>query len=312
MITPNARFLRRLEWNWPQPVRYAVIGSFRTLFRWEWPRRVLARINRKVKFVHKIFLMYPGSEEYRQSIIPDSMVDSCRWEPVCCGLFWQNGSVGLILGISSLEADVSNPANTDRLTGLVGVVQSLMSEFGIEQVSYSGILPGVLAARRLRRTSTELAVTVAAVELAIRELAEREFGKGRQVPLIVLGGKGFVGRRLIKALGSQLVFCIDRDGGDLWPGHLAGTPTIVVNVASAEAIAEHIDRMWPEMVILNEAYPDPSPETADRVRKRGCSLYHLSGFVGGTIPPFPLAYAGSIPCCAGVEHANAAVLIKSL
>ena len=93
--------------------------------------------------------MYPGNEAYQSSIIPKSMIESCRWNPVCCGLFWQNGSAGLILGISSLEMDVSNPNNTGQLEMMVDQVHAYLLEFGITHISYSGILPGILAARRL-------------------------------------------------------------------------------------------------------------------------------------------------------------------
>ena len=256
--------------------------------------------------------MYPGTESYRATIIPSRRIDECRWIPVCCGILWQNGSAGMILGISSLDVDVVNSDNTEQLVALVKYVDQLKSDFGIKHISYSGILPGVLASRRLRRASTELPVTVTAIEVAIRELATHEFGNNSEVAVIVLGGRGFVGRRLIKILGSHLVYCIDRDGGESWPLHLIGKPAILVNVASADAISDYLDVMWPQIAVLNEAYPDPSLELANRIKAIGCRLYHLSGLVGGAFPPFPYAYASSIPCCAGIEQDNAGVLIKQL
>lgn len=312
MIAAKSRYLRRIEWNWPLPLRYLAISLFRTLFRLKFCHALIATLNRRFRIIEKFFVMYPGSTEYLHSIIPDSIVDTCRWSPVCCGLYWQNGSLGLIWGISSLEGAVAAPENAEQLAKMTSEVHELLASFGIEHVSYSGILPGVLASRRLRLSSTELSVTVSAVELAIQELTTHCFGSNVQVPLIVLGGKGFVGRRLLRSLGSERVYCIDRGDRDNWPMQLGRSAAILVNVASAAAMYEYLDLFWPELVVLNEAYPDPSPELCQQVKAIGCPLYHLSGLIGGAIPPFPSAYAGSIPCCAGIEHSELQVLVKML
>ena len=53
--------------------------------------------------------------------------------------------------------------------------------------------------------------------------------------------------------------------------------------------------------MLNEVYPAASKCAIDRMNEQKVSYYHLAGIKGVSFPKFPGAYAGAVPCCAGVS-----------
>ena len=134
-------------------------------------------------------------------------------------------------------------------------------------------------------------------------------------PIIVLGGKGFIGRRVIRMLNGRQVISIDIvDGLGVadWPAHLFGERVIVVNITVKSELDKYLGVMWPGTIVLNETYPEPSAATLNRLTQEGCVCYHVVGVRAHALPPFPEAYRGAIPCCAAWPSEDMDVIVRKL
>ncbi len=188
---------------------------------------------------------------------------------------------------------------------------------GASQKTFAGILPGVLFGKRIIRQSVEREVTVEAVFKAEQEVRERE-GYDGTIPVIILGGRGFIGRRLVAKLelNGRKVYCVDIVNDDRctpsWPSDLLGSQAILINVTKKAVLREYVSHFWPELVLLNEVYPEPSDEEIGMLSKLGSRAYHVVGVEAKAFPSFPKAYAGAIPCCAARLSHNMRVVVKKL
>jgi hypothetical protein len=137
-----------------------------------------------------------------------------------------------------------------------------------------------------------------------------------QVPLIVLGGAGFIGRRLVAQYRAQgrVVYVVDPLGAaeDHWPSALTGQVVMVLNLTRKYALESYEPLMWAGMVLLNEVYPAPSSALVQALAARGVSSYHVVGVCGWAIPSFPASYAGAIPCCAAQAHGQPTVVLRNI
>ena len=155
---------------------------------------ILAFLNRRFRFLHTVFVAYPAEESYALAYIPPSKRHLMLWKPWPVGFFRQGRKWGLTFVISSAESDFAKTENLPRLKRLLHETESICRRLGAEQTCFSGILPGVFYARRLRKNFVEADVTVRTlVEVEKMLRAKKELPD--DVPIIVLGGKGFIGRR---------------------------------------------------------------------------------------------------------------------
>lgn len=99
---------------------------------------------------------------------------------------------------------------------------------------------------------------------------------------------------------------------EAWPHHLKGQKAILINVTRKAAIKEYIHLFWPELIVLNEVYPEPSQDEIVQLKKMGCTTYHIVGLQGKAYPSFPQVYEGGIPCCAGIHSKSIEVILKKL
>ena len=188
---------------------------------------------------------------------------------------------------------------------------------GAERKTFAGVLPGVLFIGRHIRTMHETEVVIDSVIQAIDSVLELE-SYPKCTPIIILGGKGFIGRRVVKRLKGREVFSVDKssDKGRKvsrdWPTQLKGSPTLLVNISRKFVLEHYLPEIWPELVLLNEVYPEPSKTELEHFQSQGGGIYHLAGVVGKAFPAFPKAYSGSIPCSAAHGHKNLQVNVKKL
>lgn len=279
--------------------------------------KTVGLLNKRWHFLSSVFVAYPASADYARAYVYERSLDVCRWSPWPVGLLWQNGKLGLMLVISSTEEDFLSPANYENLKVLAKRTEHIQHLLGASQKTFAGILPGVLFGKRLVRESIEREVTVEAVFKAEQEVRDAE-GYDDTVPLIILGGRGFIGRRLVAKLElhGRKVHCVDINSKEsctaLWPAHLTGTRAILINATKKAVLKEYVSRFWPELVLLNEVYPEPSDEEIDALTKLGSPAYHVVGVEAKSYPPFPKAYAGAIPCCAARLSNNMQVVVKKL
>lgn len=266
----------------------------------DWLFAIAGFINKKVGIIVSVFLAYPADEDYAFAYVYPNRLSKIKWDPWPFGMFWQNGRLGIMFGISASEREFRDPANSENLRRVVARMEQLRKLFQARYKTFAGILPGILFFKRIIRETHEADVTVKVVQQVIEEVKSFE-GLSEDTPIIVLGGRGFIGRRVVADLPKDNVYSVDiteGKGRQDWPIHLKGQKLLLVNITLNDVLDEYLDLLWPEIVILNEAYPEPSVQTIQRLRKIGCNCYHVMGVRASALPQFPYVYKGAIPCCA--------------
>ena len=157
------------------------------------------------------------------------------------------------------------------------------------------MLPGIMHRRGIVTDPIEARVTAAVLSRVISQVEILE-QLPPDVPLIILGAKGFVGSALSIALEHREIWGVDV--GDSWPSHLADQRHLLVNVSNRRALDDFVDNLSQQTILLNEVYPEPSASQRRRLRERGIPTYHVVGVEAFVFPSMPKAYAGGIPCCA--------------
>ena len=274
--------------------------------------KTIGWFNKKFNFLVTIFVAYPASEEYANAYVYKRHRHKMSWLPWPAGLFKQNGKWGIMFVISSTDLDFKDPANIDNLRIYINRLRDIRNMLGAKQMTSAGIIPGMLSKFGLITKSPEAEVTVEAVAKAEKDLREK-LEWSQDTPLIILGGKGFIGSRLIKKLQDREIYSVDcEDGVDYanWPYHLQGKKAILINITKKYALTSYLHMFWPELVLLNETYPEPSRKELEILFNIGCKVYHISGVKAKAYPTFPRAYSGCIPCCAAWKSQCMEVIIK--
>lgn len=260
-------------------------------------------INRLVgRPIKSVFLFYSVNVEYRRTMIPDWYAKVVAWRPglgqVIGHGFWRGG---LSFGITSNDDDFRNPENKAKLLKLYHDVDFIRRIVGAKQTTFSGILPGVFVALGIveEGKSLENANTVKVVLKAVDEVVKLE-EMPADCPVVVLGGRGFIGRRIAELLESKgrKVYPVDIKDGTVIPSHLRGTAAIILNITKTGALSQYIPCLWREAVVVNEVYPEPPALEQELMRARGLRCYHITGVKASALPRFMKAYKGGIPCCA--------------
>ncbi len=281
---------------------------------------LVGRLNRRLRFLNRVFVAYPVTQEYADAYAYRWVQQRCRWSPWLAGLYWQSGRAGLITVISATEEDFYHPAdpahNRPYLEALLRRTERLRQLLSAEEVSFSGILPALLQARGLRPEGPELEVTVETV-LQAEAKFRAELGLAEGTPLILLGGKGYIGRRLTERLAQRETYVVDilpgrRVNNETWPHHLHGTAAILINLTRKAVLSDYMHLFWKELVVLNEVYPEPSAEELTFLSRLGVRVSHVVGVKARAWPRFPRAYDGGIPCCAAWKVPEMDVLLSYL
>jgi hypothetical protein len=294
--------------------RRALLEALNLFLNHDWLFWIVGAINKRVGLIQSVFLVYPASEEYALSYAYPARLRKNQWTPWPCGLLWQNGRLSVMFCISASNGQFSDPDNLEKVRGVCERMEHLRALLGAKGKTFAGILPGVLFYKRVIRDAPEADLTASVVCQAIEQVKSKE-GLDWSTPLIVLGGRGFIGRRVVKLLDGAPVYCIDvADGGSRkdWLCHLEGRRVIVVNITLNNALADYVDEMRPGTVVLNEVYPEPSREILDRLERKGCVCYHVVGVKAFALPSFPAAYRGAIPCCAAWPSADMKAVVRKL
>lgn len=271
-------------------------------------------LNRRWRFLETLFLVYPATYDYYLAYAYEFQRKPMAWSPWPCLLFRQEGKWGLMVSISSTEEEFTKPENRENLIKVVNRVERIRQLIGASQKTFAGILPGFLCREGILDESPETEVTVEAVARAEAEVRAK-LGYPADVPLVVLGGRGFIGRRLVARLEGREIHSVDLQDGEVaaqWPEHLRSRKAILINVTRAGSLRDYMDRFWPELVLLNEVYPPPKREELQVLWNIGCHAFHVVGVVARAYPSFPRAYEGGIPCCAARKTEAMRVIVKRL
>ncbi len=260
---------------------------------------LIGNINKRLELIESVFLVYPANEEYGLAYAYHKRLCKNKWIPWFVGIFQQNGKIGIKFAISASNGQFRDPANKENLRSVVRRMEELRKIFYAERKTFAGILSGILFSMRLIRETHEAESTVKTVIKAIERVKMLE-NLPEDIPIIVLGGRGFIGRRVIAALPKSNTYCVDIAGDreNNWPFYLKGEKTILVNASLNSVLDEYLYLFWSEIVVISDVYPEPSPKTVNRLKKLGCICYHIAGVKGRALPSFPHGYQGGIPCCA--------------
>ncbi len=267
--------------------------------------RAVGALNKRLRLIKSVFLVYPATPDYALAYAYPSRIEKAKWSPWPTGILWQDGRLALMLAVSSTDQDFLADDARPRLVELERAVDRVRRLVAAEQKSFAGVLPGIMARHGVLTDPPERELTAGLVRQAVQELHPPERG-----PVIVIGGRGFIGRRLVELLEPAYeTHVVDVD--DRWPDHV-DERALVVNVANRGAIQAHEKDLLPGMTILNEVYPEPRGALLDRLSARGIAVHHVVGVRAGAFPPFPSGYRGAVPCCAAWPSSRAKVVVRQL
>jgi len=315
---PSVRKEVAKKWSWWIMIRshfrrlpFEILNIF---INYDWLFWLIGAINKHIGLIESIFLVYPASEKYALAYVYRHRLPKVMWNPWPCGLLWQNKKLSLMFCISATNDQYTDLVNTENLWRVSERMEKLRQLLGVKRKTFAGILPGVLYHKRVIHEAFEADLTAIVVSQAIDLVKARE-SLNSDTPIIVLGGRGFIGRRVVKLLGKNNVFSIDSSDGQSsnnWPNHLRGQRVVVVVITLNNIIEDYLDVIWPGTVVINEVYPEPTPEILERLRNKNCDCYHVVGVNAFAFPSFPAAYKGAIPCCAAWPSPKMKVVVQKL
>lgn len=247
--------------------------------------------------IRTLFLTYPANMAYLTSMVYAWYAPPFRWRPGLSQVLAHGHHWGLSFAVSSGEAHYNLPENRALLAKLHQRMERIKRIVGAHQVTYSGILPGLFVRQGLIPVEQchEIHNTAKVVSRAVSELT-RLAGMPEKCPVIILGGKGTIGSRVVDLLqraSDRPVCAIDVDNQTQFPSHFRGQAVVVLNITKLGALSQYIPQLWPEAVVLNEVYPEPRRAELGRIR-----CWHIAGVQGWALPAFRGAYADALPCCA--------------
>ncbi|MEL7117286.1 MAG: hypothetical protein AAGP08_17170 [Pseudomonadota bacterium] len=264
------------------------------------PYVILGLWNRVFGGWRSVFFCYSGGVAYRNAYAPGPIAEMFRWVPNPIGVLRQGEARALVLASPMTEAEFLDPANGAKFRRFQKRLALIARLLGIRQIHMAGILPSILRNTSAITVHPSQGVTVAVVVAAVETLRARAFGDAL-VPVILLGGAGFIGQGVADVLRDKGIDVRVVDpviGNKDFPADLVGHPALLVDLARRGALQKRMDDLWPGLVVLNEVFPEPSRQDALRLDKRGIALWHLAGVPGRVWPSLPGGYGHAIPCCA--------------
>lgn len=297
-------------------VRRLTLEVLNLLFNHDVVFAAVGILNKKFHFLESIFLVYPANRKYASAYVYEFRRIKVEWSPWLSGLLIQNGKLTLMFSISATNREFDDSKNEQNLRDIAKRMEEIKNSLGANRKTFAGILPGILYAKRILREAPEAELTAEAVVQAI-SLVKVSEGL-HNVPVIILGGRGFIGRRVLRLLGgiSEKVISIDLVEGktkqELWPAHLTGEKVLVINISVNNAIRDYLHLMWPGTVVLNEVYPEPDKDVIEVLTVNSCKCYHVVGVNAFALPSFPAMYKGAVPCCAAWPSLEMKVVVKGM
>jgi hypothetical protein len=251
-----------------------------------------------------VFLLYPARKEYADALAYQWHQRRFSWHPGLVGFYRQGGRYGLIFGIPNLEDDIRAEQNAPHLLELMSRMEAAQRSVGATRKVFAGILPSMFSRNGIENEhlAEQRYLTARAVLQALDQVIALH-GLGEDVPVLVLGGRGYIASEVLRLCGDRNVTSIDVAELDQFRGFVEqgrGRPAVVVNLTKSGALLEYARELWPGVIVLNEVYPEPSAMELAELEARGAGCYHIVGVEGEAWPPFPRAYRGGIPCCASL------------
>jgi hypothetical protein len=266
----------------------------------------IAFVSRRVfrRPIASVFLLYPARKEYADALAYQWHQRRFGWHPGLVGLYRQGGRYGMIFGIPNFEDEIRLERTPQHLAHLMSQMETVRACVGAERKVFAGILPSTFQRNGIDNAdlSDQRELTARAVLTALDRVSATH-GLSDDVPVLVLGGRGYIASEVIRRCTRPSVTSVDV--GDIaafeaLAARLHGRPLVVINLTKSGALADYTDQLWPGVIVLNEVYPEPTGREIAALEQRGVACYHIVGVAGQAWPPFPKAYRGGIPCCAAL------------
>jgi hypothetical protein len=297
--------------------RTIISQAFNILFNHDFIFNILGMINKKTGLIKTIFCGYPANNDYLNAYSGKSkrLILEYKFKPFLAGVFIQNKKVGLKFFISASEEEFQTNDGIESLNLLSQRFSSIQEKLCVPEISFAGIIPSVLQKSGVKRNHGERDKVIESVISAIKYVVMTE-KMTINTPIIILGSKGYIGREVIRKLGNREIYKVDRNGDNViskdWPAQLKGRQTLLVNISRKETLDGYTSMFWESLHILNEVYPEPTPEKIGVLKKYCGNIYHLAGVEGLSFPSFPEGYNNAIPCCAAWPSPRSNVVVKTL
>lgn len=260
-------------------------------------------------------LFYLADQRYLESITFAWYARRRKWTPVLGGIFTFSDSGGFICVMGCNEADFCDPANAGRVMGVYKRMERMATLLNTDTASYSGILPSVLARMGVDRQPIEAERTVVWVRRAVNQVRALCSMSG-DAEVVILGSEGHIGKRLTQQADAELdtaAIPLDirrADHQQVKEALRTAQPLIFVNAARDDALDQYIDLIPTGSVVLNEVYPECSSAALLALKARNIRYFHISGVAASSLPQFPRAYAGAVPCCAASAAASSSSAVN--
>lgn len=265
------------------------------------PYVVVGLWNRAFGGWRSVFLCYAGSPNFVATYAPGGIARWFLWRPSPIGILRQDGALGLVMATPMSEQDFLDPANAAAFRHLRIRLRRIAWMLGVEQINLAGILPSTIPADDVLQIRDSRPVVVAAVCTATRQMSKTIARHGTSVPIILLGGAGYVGAPAaaeLQALGYDVHIVDPKAQQSALPKILHGRTALLIDISRKGVIGDYIDQMWPGLIVLNETFPRTSRKHVGQIQSAGVELWHLSGVAGRVTPPLPFGYDNAVPCCA--------------
>ncbi|MEK7553102.1 MAG: hypothetical protein AAB504_00200 [Patescibacteria group bacterium] len=281
------------------------------LINYDWFFWLVGKFNGR-GWIKSVFLSYPANREYAKEYAYFFRMGS--WEIRLSGFLRQNGKIIIMFSIFVVEEkEFLKKDNKEKMEEVVRHMEKIRRLVRADEKTFAGILPGLLSKRKIIDKSPEANLTALIVVEAV-ELVRKKNGLDEKIPIVVLGGRGFIGKMVVdklKLVQKSDIYVVDLTGRDnKWPER--ETRKIIINVARHNTIGFYLDALREGDIILNEAYPGPSSEVISEIKSLNCDCFHVVGVEASAFPQFTRVYNGGIPCCAAWNADDRKIIIKKL
>ncbi len=295
--------------NFPRFLLLFEILNF--LINHDWFFWLIGKFNAR-RWIKSVFLSYPANYEYAREYAYKFRIGS--WKIRLTSFLRQNRKIVIMFSIFVVEEKkFLRKDNREKLEEVVQYMEKIRRLVRADEKTFAGILPGLLAKRKLVDKTPEADITASIVAEAV-ELVKKKIELDEKIPIVVLGGRGFIGKMVVdklKSVQKSDIYVVDLTGSnDKWPER--EIRKMIINVARHNTIGFYLHMLRAGDVILNEAYPSPSSDVVNKIKSLNCDCFHIVGVEAIAFPRFTQAYGGGIPCCAAWNSGNRKIIIKKL
>lgn len=273
---------------------------------------LIGKFNKRTGIIKSVFLSYPANYVYASKYAYGFRIRKPNWKIRLTGFLLQNRKIIVMFTLFVEESEFLKKDNKEKLKEIAWRMEKIRRLIRADEKTFAGILPGLLSKRKIIDNTPEADITASIVVEAVG-LVRKKIGLNEKISVVVLGGRGFIGKKVVEKLSIQQfdVYVIDLTGSNKWPERK--TRKIIINVARHNTIQLYLNFLREGDIVLNEAYPGPPSEIINKIKSLNCDCFHIVGVKAVAFPRFPHAYSGGIPCCAAWDSGDRKkIIIKKL